>query len=128
MRILLNITQGQRIMRNDDLSSLLRNEYIRYANKGLSGIIGAFFIACVFVIGVPQFWNVYWPKILEFRDHIGLENWVFMVLLTTVWHAAWVLIANVAFAVIYYLEIPFIEKYKINPNPWPWKKSEQEQA
>lgn len=114
-------------MRND-ITSILRNEYRRYANKGVLGILGAFIISTLFVMWVPEFWKIFWPKVLEMRDSLGIANWKFMVLVTTFWHAFWVCLANSVFGVIYYLEIPFIEAYKINPNPWPWKKSEAEQA
>ena len=28
---------------------------------------------------------------------------------------------NSFYGIIYYLEIPFFEGYKITPGPWPWK-------
>ena len=32
-------------------------------------------------------------------------------------------LGNSIFIVIYYLEIPFFEQYKISNKPWPWKTS-----
>jgi hypothetical protein len=45
-----------------------------------------------------------------------------MVLLTTFWHAFWVLFANLTIGLVYSFELKFFEQFKINPNPWPWKK------
>ena len=112
-------------MRND-LTSILRNEASRYANKGCIGILAAAFFSLLFLVVVPEFWKIVWPIMLQKRDSLGMENWKFMVLLTTLWHAAWVLAANLVFAILYHLEIPFFESYKISQKPWPWKKEGSE--
>jgi sterol desaturase/sphingolipid hydroxylase (fatty acid hydroxylase superfamily) len=57
-------------------------------------------------------------------EAIGWEPWKFLVLLTTFWHALWVVFANFFFYVLYHFNL--LEQYKVNPNPWPWKKDKEE--
>jgi hypothetical protein len=105
---------------------IITNELLRYRRKGIKGLLSAIIIVGIFAIGVPHFWKVVWPVVLTTRDNIGCKNWMFMVALTTLWHALWVLIANLIMALVYKVEWNFFEQYKINPNPWPWKQKGDE--
>lgn len=67
-----------------------------------------------------------WPWMLALKDQQGWANWKFMVGLTTIWHAIWVIIANLAMWAVYHLELPFLEKYKVTSQPWPWKGKKEE--
>ncbi len=77
------------------------------------GLITASIIAFGFFVAMPMFWTWAWPKMLKVRDEHGWENWKFMVALTTLWHAFWVLIANLCMWGVYHLELPLFEKYKV---------------
>lgn len=46
--------------------------------------------------------------------------------MTTGWHMLWVIVANLCMWAIYHVELPFFERYKINPNPWPWHENKEE--
>ena len=54
------------------------------------------------------------------------EPWKFVLVVTTLWHAFWVIVTNLIMMVIYKAELPFFERYKVNSNPWPWNENKDE--
>ena len=46
-----------------------------------------------------------------------MVSWVF--------NASWYGLLNLGFWFLYHNEFPIIEKYKINPEPWPWKEDRE---
>jgi hypothetical protein len=67
-----------------------------------------------------------WPKVLEMLESNKWEPWKFVIIMTTCWHMLWVIVANLCMWAIYHVELPFFERYKINPNPWPWYENKEE--
>ena len=51
---------------------------------------------------------------LEMIERNGWETWKVLLALATFWHLFWVVFTNLSMWAIYYLEIPFFERYKIN--------------
>jgi hypothetical protein len=42
------------------------------------------------------------------------------------WHFIWFGIYQGSMWVIYHLEWPFFERYKISKEPWPWNENKEE--
>jgi hypothetical protein len=43
-----------------------------------------------------------------------------------IWHIAWWVIYQSSMWLVYHLEHPFFEKYKISKEPWPWNENKTE--
>jgi len=81
-------------------------------------------IAFAFVRLAPEFWALTWPWFMAQPERYGVETWKFLVVLTTLWHALWVVIANLVFYAIYHFK--GLQKYKVTQAPWPWEAKPQE--
>jgi hypothetical protein len=74
-------------------------------------MILALAIALAFMRLMPEFWRYSWPIIMSVPEKHGIETWKYLVVLTTLWHALWVLIANLFFYALYHFD--FLRKYKV---------------
>lgn len=52
--------------------------------------------------------------------------WKFYVITTVIWHTFWQITVNIFMWIIYHIELPFFERYKINSEPWPWYQNPAE--
>ena len=68
-------------------------------------------------MGACYLGKIVWPTILEWHDNRKVL-WYFGEL---AYNILLLVVLNIFFAGIYYLELDFIEQYKIIPGPWPWK-------
>lgn len=76
----------------------------------------AAFQSCVWFYGVPIICRKYWDSIFGSMTPLAAEA-----VLTTSTLIACILIGNILMLPIYYLNHPFFEQFKINPDrPWPW--------
>jgi sterol desaturase/sphingolipid hydroxylase (fatty acid hydroxylase superfamily) len=53
------------------------------------------------------------------------ELWFFVIGVQT-WHWLWLFLLNFMMYLAYHFEIPWIEQYKINSDPWPWQVNREE--
>ena len=77
-------------------------------------IENSLYLSLVWVIYTVQ--KTYWQDILLY-----FEGWNFRLIylagISRVIFMSWLIF----YGILYYLEIPFFEKFKIDPRPWPWK-------
>jgi sterol desaturase/sphingolipid hydroxylase (fatty acid hydroxylase superfamily) len=102
----------------DPAKEIIKADLNRYKRKG-TGLIVAAFIAIAFLLGLPKLGELIWPTamfITSSNSHILFSAGVFIS------H----IIASVGnhslFALLYRIEHPFFEKYKLSSKPWPWNK------
>ena len=108
-----------------DFSTIIHSEESRYKRKGY-GLISATMIAVSFFYFGPILCKASWPYVLEQIKVCQWQEWKFMLITTTVWHAMWVTVASLSMWAIYRVESSFFEKYKINSAPWPWNENREE--
>ena len=84
----------------------------------------ALMIALAFLRLAPEFWKAVWPAVLSVPEKQGIETWKYLVFLTTMWHALWVLVANILFYGLYHFKL--LQKYKVTQTPWPWESKPAE--
>ena len=62
-----------------------------------------------------------WPWIVTTLEQYGISDFtVIHLFLPALVHLIALIVVNIGFYTIYKLDHPFFEKYKINPDPWPW--------
>jgi sterol desaturase/sphingolipid hydroxylase (fatty acid hydroxylase superfamily) len=96
------------------IDDILDYEKIRYKKKGF-GIFFAILFTLTWFLIVPQFSMKIWPLKIE-------NEGVFFFLSSYILHEGIFLLNNFVMWVIYKLEWPFFENYKIHDKPWPWKE------
>ena len=70
---------------------------------------------------------IIWPKILEVIDYYQIKDFsIVHFILPPIIHIISLVIVNLFFLVLYKLDHPLIEQYKINSEPWPWQKDKNE--
>lgn len=106
------------------MSSILSNEEQRYVSKGY-GLITAGLIAAAYFYLAPILIQTVWPLFMNFLQS-GESTWVSMTILTLLWHYLWLIVSNLSLWVIYHIEHPFFERYKVMKEPWPWQNDKKE--
>lgn len=106
-------------------SDFIESEGIRYKRKGY-GLFFAFLFAMSFFYCAPQVIAYAWPKFVNLMETNKWEKWHVAVFGSQLWHLSIFLTYNAIMYVIYHIEIPFFEKYKISPEPWPWYQDKKE--
>ena len=105
------------------LREVVDAEVARYKRKGLFWNIVGFSLFFIFHHYTYKWGHVYWPQILSLsnsplfqgnKDYFCLAFSVFFNLCNLI-------VLNTSYNIIYYLELPFFEQYKIGKGPWPWK-------
>eukprot|EP01135_Chromosphaera_perkinsii_P004770 Nk52_evm1s296 gene=Nk52_evmTU1s296 len=95
----------------------------KYKEKGY-GLFFAFIIFITFFVVTPIYVkNHLWSRILSLGTEQQLYVWGSFAL-----HEGVFIVLNVVMAIIYYVELPFFEKYKIQMKDWPWKRGPNERA
>ncbi len=105
-------------------SNFVRKEKSRYERKGY-GLLVSMFIAAIFFLGVPALGRVVWPHLLECQAFYNLSDTAILLVVITSLHNSINLTANLIYWGFYHFEIPFIERYKSNDQPWPWNADRQ---
>jgi methylsterol monooxygenase/4-alpha-methyl-delta7-sterol-4alpha-methyl oxidase len=100
---------------------MMNKEKKRYQRKGY-GLIFATLIAVGFFTGVSHFGKIVWPQFLEFLEVRNISYTTMFLAVNIMIHNLMHLSANLIYWVFYHYEFPFIERYKNNENPWPWKE------
>ena len=97
----------------------------RYKRKGY-GLISAIAIAMSFFFLGPEFLRAVWPPIYEAIKASQWEEWRSILMIVMVWNSFWFIFSQLAMWLIYHLEHPFFERYKVNADPWPWQENAAE--
>lgn len=81
-------------------------------------------LAAGWFYALPQLVKPHW---LAFVDRLGGLPGV-IVIGSAVVHVAMLLAGNLGFLALYCLQLPFFERYKTSPKPWPWLQGPQQRA
>lgn len=100
------------------ISSLVKYEKVRYQRKGY-GLFFAILTNILYFTLFPKLLAWYLPEKVE---HPG---W-FFAQSVFIFHEGIFLLTNLEFAVIYWLNWPFFERYKTTNEPWPWQEDKEE--
>jgi len=84
-------------------------------NKGY-GLISAILICFSWFFIIPQTAKYWWPKEIE-------KEGKFYSIACYATHEFWFIVCNFTMWIIYKLENPFFERYKIHDKEWPWKRN-----
>eukprot|EP00349_Pseudokeronopsis_sp_Brazil_P002808 CAMPEP_0202963998 /NCGR_PEP_ID=MMETSP1396-20130829/8066_1 /ASSEMBLY_ACC=CAM_ASM_000872 /TAXON_ID= /ORGANISM="Pseudokeronopsis sp., Strain Brazil" /LENGTH=305 /DNA_ID=CAMNT_0049685737 /DNA_START=131 /DNA_END=1048 /DNA_ORIENTATION=+ len=80
----------------------------------------------MFFVATPKLGLIIWPKVVGMMQEYHISKfqgyaWISFLFSWTV-H----LISNLVMWLIYHLELPFFERYKITSEPWPWYANNEE--
>jgi len=108
-----------------DLYSIIIAEENRYKQKGY-GLISASLMAISFYVFAPYVGEWSWPRLMDFVSENNYELWKVELFISWAFHLSCTIVTNLSMWLIYHLELPFFERYKINRDPWPWNKDRKE--
>ena len=63
-----------------------------------------------------------WPHILNWKNENQLTYTTFFLIIVTFIHNFVHIMANFVYWIFYHFEFTFIERYRSNDKPWPWKE------
>jgi hypothetical protein len=106
---------------NKTLVDVFDNDRIRYRRKGYGLILAGVLFIAFFVI-LPLAGEELYRSIIE----TGISTNLLYLLSSIIVHQGVFIIANMWLNLIYWLELPFFERYKTNNYPWPWKANPEE--
>ncbi|CAD8063789.1 unnamed protein product [Paramecium primaurelia] len=72
-----------------------------------------------YFIFVPELLKYYWPEQIE-------SKYWFQILSMQTIHIVVYILVNGSYGIIYYLNHPFFEQFKVEKKPWPWHQNKQE--
>merc|ERR1712241_331204 len=78
-----------------------------------------------FFLAVPHYSRQYWPQVLKYWSDNNLNYITVFLGITLNLHNALHFIHHTVFFILYNIESPFIERYKCNDLPWPWKEDRE---
>jgi hypothetical protein len=97
----------------------------RYERKGFGLVIGMIIFLSYFLL-TPILLRTLWPHVYNYINEQKWEKWQFVLYGFIFWHSFWFFTANIIMWIIYHIEHPFFERYKISSNPWPWYENRVE--
>jgi sterol desaturase/sphingolipid hydroxylase (fatty acid hydroxylase superfamily) len=95
-----------------EINNLIEYEKIRYKRKGYGFIVAVIINLLFFYYGRFIIANM----IPENLENEGTFHFFFVF----IFHETIFISVNLYFALIYYLNLPFFERYKTTSEPWPW--------
>ncbi len=104
--------------RSTSLEEILNYEKNRYIRKGY-GLIFAIIACLTWFFIIPNLSIYFWPKKIE-------NEGMFYFITCYVNHEFWFIFTNIIMCIIYKLDHPFFERYKVHDKAWPWKKNLEE--
>ena len=107
------------IRHHNGCNQIVTKERLRYERKGY-GLIFAFLIFFSFFIGVPYVSNLFWSDFMRLKEEYQISYTCLYLGVNMFLHNLIHLGANLVYWVFYHFEFSFIERYKSNPDPWPW--------
>lgn len=102
---------------NGKINELLNYEKVRYKRKGF-GFLVAILINLLFFHFGPKIMTKILPRNIENQGE-------FQFYFVLIWHEFIFILVNLYFAIIYYLNLPFFERYKTTSEPWPWEDNKE---
>jgi hypothetical protein len=93
--------------------SLIILEIERFQRKGLKWTLICIIQSILFTYPVIWFGDNYWPRILMWLDKNQIAHWKFNFVVTYSAGFGSLVFFNLLFALLYWLEIPWVEKHKI---------------
>jgi sterol desaturase/sphingolipid hydroxylase (fatty acid hydroxylase superfamily) len=106
---------------NETLSEVLENDRIRYVRKGY-GLITAIVLISAFFFLLPLLLKPFYQDYVSLwgSPAVAMAFGTMILDLVTFW------VLNLGMYIVYHIQHPFFEKYKINMNPWPWNADREE--
>ncbi len=104
-------------MANKEVSlEVYKHERVRYQRKGY-GLIFAILITVFYFFVFPDWLKMIYPKKIE-------NEGVFVYWSVNLLHYFNFIFFTALMYIIYHLELPFFERYKVTNDPWPWNDPE----
>ena len=97
------------------LEEVVNHEKIRYESKGYGIVFSVLMVLSWFFI-VPNIAQFIWPYKIESPGSTFF-------ILSYLTHEGIFLFSNFMFWIIYKIELPFFERYKVHDKQWPWKEN-----
>lgn len=110
-----NIIRSSQVDNINSIEEILNYEKNRYVKKGY-GLISAILICFSWFFIVPQTAKFWWPKEIK-------NEGKFYAVSVYANHEFWFIFCNIIMWIIYKLESPFFERYKVHDKEWPWKRN-----
>jgi tetrahydromethanopterin S-methyltransferase subunit D len=104
---------------NDEVLKYLEFEKNRYKSKGFGIVVAAIIAFSYFYFGVVLAHH-HWASFVEWMDSNHIKKWHFAVFGSQLIHIVVVAVVHGALWIVYHIEHPFFERYKVGPEPWPW--------
>jgi len=100
---------------------LIRRDYVRLRNKGPFWLLFSIATNIGLLFGWVEASKVGYPIFLEWTNQLGLTKWQISFYSSYLVAVLCFLLFNLGFLILYYFQIPWIEKYKImKDEKWPW--------
>jgi len=113
-----DIAQNNRQQDSSAIEEILNYEKNRYIRKGY-GLFSAILICLIWFFIIPQTAKYVWPNQIK-------NEGKFYAVMIFAWHQFWFIFCNMVMWIIYKLESPFFERYKVHDKEWPWKRNAEE--
>lgn len=110
---------GDEDVKNVRAKNSLSTEPNLYRRKGYGKIISYINIILFFLLA-PEVGKIFWPKKLP--ENLRLFNYLSI----QITHHSIFILSNLVLYFVYVSENPFLERYRIHNEIWPWKKDKEE--
>jgi sterol desaturase/sphingolipid hydroxylase (fatty acid hydroxylase superfamily) len=103
----------------ETVPEVVHNDMVRYKRKGY-GFVAAAVLMTVFLTVVPKAMQSVFPSLIE-----GWNENLFFCVTITVLHFLLNVIIYTVYYFVYTLKLPFLEKYRVANDPWPWQANQE---
>ncbi|CDW77386.1 sterol desaturase family protein [Stylonychia lemnae] len=100
---------------------IIEREFQRYKRKEW-GLVFAIAQICFYLYILPEIGQRTWPIVLDLMKQYDLQKWQIAFINTCFYNTFLYFFINFCFWIIYHIEHPFFEQYKIYDGQWPWKE------
>lgn len=107
------------------ISLIIDREIRRYQNGGIYVCLWLI-EACFFLWTIPQVGHWLWPQVLDLMKEKDLKEWHIFFLISVVYNNLCFFLLNGFFWLLYTLDHPLIEQFKVYPGKWPWQENKAE--
>eukprot|EP00347_Sterkiella_histriomuscorum_P018018 403347100 len=105
---------------------LIINEENSFQQKGYGLVVSAL-IAMFFMFVLPYIGKTYlYPTFMNLKKSQGWADWQVFIFFTLLIQYSLVIVFNSMYVIIYKLNLPFFEQYKVNSELWPWQEQSEE--
>lgn len=93
----------------------------RYRDRGLTNLATSSTLAVFYLILIPWLGRTIWPEILLGMEKYDIPEWKIVFYFVGLWNLMVFILVNIFFYVVYTIEHPFFEHYRIQKDEkWPW--------